>query len=147
MRPLRPTDHRRAEDEEEREGIYGDIEGVQQSYPFREMGWGVEEVLSYLAELGIEIPWRTDCAWCYHQRLVDWWRRWREDSDEFRRGPELEQVIGKTFRSPGRDTWPLPIAELTEEFERGRKPKGARDVLQKTLPNCDMDSMCRVCTL
>lgn len=52
-------------DEDERVGIYGDIPGVSQRYPLREWGWGIEDVWRYLAEQGVKIPQRTDCAWCY----------------------------------------------------------------------------------
>ena len=136
-------------DEGEREGIYGDIEGVQHRYPFREWGWGIDEVWSYLDARNVNVPIRTDCAWCFYQRLVEWWWLWKKYPEVYEAGVKLEESIGHTFRSPGRDTWPTSLKDLRQRFEAGHRPRGAQDRLQNTFAfsNCDMDEMCRVCTL
>ena len=137
-------------DEEERKGIYGDIRGVNQRYPLREWGWGIDDVWNYLAEKGITIPKRTDCAWCYGQRLVEWKRLWQEHPDIFQRAVELEQLTGHTFRSPSRDTWPASLAELRERFEQGYKVRGERISLElhsedKCAADDSRNEPCRVC--
>ena len=123
-------------DEETREGIYGD--SVDCDFPFRRWGWVLEDVLACLARYGVIIPERTDCAWCYDQQLIEWYRLWLEHRAIWNEGKSYERLTGRTFRSPTRDTWPAPLAELEKEFERGRVPpvrKGGEG------------SVCRICSL
>jgi len=122
-------------DEDEREGIYGDL--VQSRFPFREWGWGITEVRAYLAERGVTIPRRTDCARCYHQRLSEWRDLWRDYPDLYWQASAQEQIFGHTFRSPGRDTWPTDLLTLAAEFERGRVIRG----------DGKQGEQCRVCSL
>lgn len=148
-------------DEETREGIYGDL--VKSRFYFREIGWGLKQVLGYAVMLrekfGIVIPERTDCGDCYHQRIREWWNYWRKYPDRFWHAAAKETAMGHTFRSPGRDTWPVSLADLGAEFqrlwdlgchdfkacqdrrdiERGRKPRKEREERQGEL--------CRVCSL
>jgi len=134
-------------DEETRQGIYGTMDGVSQSYPFREWGWGLSEVVEYLEHRGVSVPQRTDCAWCFHQKLVEWWNLWRKYPEAYAGAESFESEFGHTFRSPERDTWPTGLKGLRERFEAGHKPRGAENTLQGTLWNCDKDATCRVCTL
>jgi len=130
-------------DEPTREGvIYGGL--VTERYPLREWGWAVADVVGYLKHRDITVPARTDCAWCYHQRIEDWWRLWRDHPAEFQRGIDTEARIGHTFRSPGRDTWPSDLAGLRAEFERGRTPKSVKTQLPMF---DDQEAPCRVCSL
>ena len=122
-------------DENEREGIYG--EHVKSRFPFREWGWGLREVREYLGLKGIEIPERTDCAKCYHQRIGEWHAFWLNYPERFHQAADQEQRLGHTFRSPGRDTWPVALADLAKEFERGRP-------IRENRKNGDL---CRVCSL
>ena len=107
-------------DEEEREGIYGDL--VQSRFPFREWGIGIDGVFGYLEyvarQYGITIPERTDCLKCYHQRIVEWWNFWRDYPERFWTAALQEKQKGHTFRSPGRDTWPVSLDGLAIEFQR-----------------------------
>jgi len=125
-------------DEEGRGGIYGDIPGVQQRFPLREWGWGVVDVLSYLKSREVCVPPRTDCAWCYGQRLIEWKRLLLNHQEKYAEAEELERKIGKTFRSPNRDTWPAGLAELRAEFTAGRKVRGEDGV---------GEDRCRACTM
>jgi 3'-phosphoadenosine 5'-phosphosulfate sulfotransferase (PAPS reductase)/FAD synthetase len=133
-------------DEETREGIYGNFPGVEQRYPFREWGWGEEDVWRYLAEKGVKIPARSDCAFCYGQRIVEWYRLWLHHRDLYDRGNAWEKKTGHTFRSTGRDTWPASLEELAVEFERGRKPKGWERQSDLFVIEPELQS-CRVCRL
>jgi hypothetical protein len=122
-------------DEEERRGIYG--EGVAVRFPLREWGWGLREVIGYLANRGVKIPERTDCARCYGQRLIEWKRLWQRHPAIYAEAEAQEREHGATFRSPGRDTWPAGLVELRQEFESGRKVRGE-----------DTEgAACRVCSL
>lgn len=121
-------------DEEERAGIFG--EDIAIRFPMREWGWTVDNVRGYLAKRGIEIPKRTDCALCFHQRLGEWRDLWENYPEEYDRGVALEEKYGHTFRSPDRDTWPASLAELANEFARGRPLRGDRRT-----------ESCRVCSL
>jgi len=133
----------RADEEGRAGGAYGDIEGVEMRFPLREWGWNEAVVRAYLDQRGIKIPYRTDCARCYHQRIGEWWSLWKNHPDLWADAEADEAEIGATFRTPGRDTWPTALRDLRQAFEGGRIPKsvkatssGLRDVGQ-----------CRVCTL
>ena len=122
--------------DEAREGIYG--EDVECDFPFHRWGWKLENVLRCNARHGIVIPQRTDCAYCYDQQLIEWYRLWLNHRAVWNEGKALEAKTGRTFRSPSRDTWPAALADLEKEFEAGRVPpvrKAARG------------SVCRICSL
>lgn len=130
------------EDEGERAGIVGGFPGVVQRFPLREWGWGVDDVRAYLANRGLKIPRRTDCAWCYGQRLIEWYRLWKYHPDLYRQGEEMEALTKHTFRSPSRDTWPAALKDLRAEFEVGRRPRGWEE--QGTLFGADVCRFCRL---
>lgn len=129
-------------DEPEREGgDYSLIPGINSVFPLRDLGWGIGDVLQYLDRRGVQIPERTDCAWCFYQTLGEWWVLWKDHPDLYAEGEALELRIGNTFRSPGRDTWPAGLKELREEFEKGKVPRNTNrqhDLLGQM--------QCRVCT-
>lgn len=125
-------------DEEEREGIYGD--DVRCDFPFRRWGWNIEDVYGYLESRGVCVPKRTDCAVCYHQRIVEWRNLWRDHPELYWKGVSIEERYGHTFRSPGRDTWPVALRDLAAAFESGRKIRGEEKF------NAEKDR-CRVCSL
>lgn len=130
-------------DEAEREGaVYGDITGIEQRYPLRELGWGVGDVLAYLGQRGVTIPKRTDCDVCFLQRLGEWWDLWKDHPQQFAQGEEYEAVTGHTFRSPGRDSWPASLKDLRARFEAGDTPRDRRQLSLDVRPD-----MCRACTL
>lgn len=128
-------------DEESRKGaIYGDI--IEHRYPLREWDWKLLDVQNYLAKRGVEIPARTDCARCFFQRIGEWRALWRNYPDTYASAEMQEQETGKTFRTPGRDTWPVALKDLRKDFERGRKVRGEKDPDQ-----LEMFVKCRVCEL
>ena len=122
--------------DEERAGIYGDT--VESDFPFQRWGWVLDDVWRILGRHGVVIPERTDCALCYDQQLIEWWRLWKYNRDFWNEGKEHEARTGRTFRSPSRDTWPAALADLQKEFERGRVPP-----VRKSAGG----SVCRVCSL
>lgn len=124
-------------DEEERAGIYGEIAGVTQVYPMRdEWEWAETDVWRFLAAEGIKIPARTDCEWCFGQRLIEWKRLWRDKPESYARAAQLEAQMGATFRSPGRDTWPAGLVQLGEAFQSGRKLRGEDQDLSEDQQSC-----------
>lgn len=131
-------------DEEERAGMWG--EHATYRYPLREWGWGIETVWSYLNQRQIQVPARTDCAWCYDQRLSEWWALWKNYPDLWAQAEELEALTGHTFRSPTRDTWPAALRDLRAEFERGRLPRGLRS-LPLFSEIVEVQNRCRVCSM
>lgn len=131
--------------DEERLGVvYDEQSGVTQDYPMKRWGWGLPDVQGYLQEKRISIPKRTDCAWCYDQRLGEWFVLWRDYRDLFNEAIELEEKYGHTFRSPTRDKWPVKLSELAKKFETGVIPRGAA---QETMEFGDGYERCRVCRL
>lgn len=106
-------------DEEIRRGIYG--EDMLVRFPLREQGWTEEDVLRYLVKMGITIPERTDCAVCYHQRIEEWQSLYFKHPERWKKGEAVEAKYDHTFRSPGRDTWPVGLKELGEAFASGRQ--------------------------
>jgi Phosphoadenosine phosphosulfate reductase family len=116
----------RADEAQERDGTnWNGIEGVAQDTPLVRWGWGLVEVRRYLTERQVTIPPRTDCDLCYHQRIGEWWRLWRDHPDRWREIEALETWTGHTLRSEQRDSWPAGLQELRQIFESGLLPKGA----------------------
>lgn len=109
-----------------REGTnWNGIEGVTQDLPLVRWGWGVNRVREYLRERGVTIPERTDCDCCYHQRIGEWWRLWRDHIDRWMKLEALEIWTGHTFRSEHRDSWPASMNGMRKRFENGFVPNGA----------------------
>lgn len=135
----------RADEVMDRDGVdHGDIEGITNCFPMVDWGWGIADVIAYLEERQVKVPVRTDCAMCYHQRLGEWWRLWRDWPKQYKEAEGLEALVGHTLRSEQRDTWPAALKDLRKRFEAGDVPKGAD---QKTF---DMSfearpTMCSVC--
>lgn len=111
-----------------REGTdWSGIEGVKQDFPLVRWGWGINKVQSYLKERGVEIPRRTDCDFCFFQRLIEWFEFWRDYPAEWKEGEALEKYTGFTFRSDQRDSWPASMEGLRLAFESGKVPKETRN--------------------
>jgi 3'-phosphoadenosine 5'-phosphosulfate sulfotransferase (PAPS reductase)/FAD synthetase len=130
----------RADEPEREAGDYTIVPDVTVRFPLRDWGWGIGHVWAYLAERGVTIPLRTDCAWCFWQTLGQWYNLWRDHPEIYAEAEAIEARMGHTFRSPGRDTWPAALSELRQRFEGGDIPRGA-DI------QVDMFSQmqCRVC--
>lgn len=132
-------------DETTREGSdHSGINGVVQDCPLVRWGWGVREVRNYLQEQGVIVPERTDCDLCYHQRIGEWWRLWRDHKERWAEIEALEIWTGHTLRSEQRDSWPASLKELRLKFEAGYTPKGAA---QTTFPQdvAERPTMCAWC--
>jgi 3'-phosphoadenosine 5'-phosphosulfate sulfotransferase (PAPS reductase)/FAD synthetase len=134
----------RADEQGRAGGAYADIDGVEMRFPLREWGYTEEMVQWALDMYQVRCPDRTDCGECYHQRLGEWYEYWRDHRDLAERAVALETEIGGTFRSPGRDTWPLALKDLFGEFERGRVPDVSLAKMQRERM---ANGTCRVCAL
>lgn len=121
-------------DEEIRRGIFG--EDMLIDFPLRRWGMDLAAVVGYLADRGVNIPERTDCGKCPYQRLGEWRNLYFQHPVKYAEAVALEAKHGHTFRSPGRDTWPAGLAELSKEFDAGRK-----------LREYKRGTTCRVCSL
>jgi 3'-phosphoadenosine 5'-phosphosulfate sulfotransferase (PAPS reductase)/FAD synthetase len=114
-------------DEENREGAtYGTELIVNTRFPMREWGWGINDVLSYLEKNGIKVPERTDCDRCPLQTLGEWYKLWKNYPDRFEQACQDEDLIGHTYRSPQRDTWPASLRLMAKRFEAGEVPQGRK---------------------
>lgn len=109
------------------------IEGIEQDFPLVRWGWGINRVVSYLKERGVEIPKRTDCDFCFFQRLIEWFEFWRDWPEQWKEAEALEIWTGYTFRSDERDSWPASMTGLRQCFEAGRVPKETRNRERKTM--------------
>lgn len=137
----------RADEETRLGGVYDDL-GIVNRFPFREWAWSIVDVWEYLESKGLVdcIPERTDCALCFHQRIGEWWNLWSQFPERWKRGEEIEEKYGHTFRSPGRDTWPLSLKELRLAFEQGNAPKNAGQLTMFGRGTMN-GGQCRVCSL
>lgn len=128
----------RADESGDREGTdWKDETEASQDFPLVRWGWGLNKVVEYLNCKGVVIPKRTDCDWCFWQRLIEWYELWKNYPEQWAEGEAIEHFSGHTFRSAGRDTWPASMAGLRKEFESGRIPKDTR--------NGQRDAMCAWC--
>lgn len=145
-------------DEESRPGmIFPDAEGVDMRFPMREWGWDEAAVFAFLEQRNVRVPARTDCAWCYHQTLGEWWRLWKLHPDIYQEAVEAEEWVSKqrgktfTFRNPLRDNWPAGLRELREWFEAGHIPPRTvtqEDIFLGGVRRKTMRSgSCRMCSL
>lgn len=125
-------------------GAYSDIPGVSMRFPLREWGMGEDEVQAELAAREIRCPVRTDCARCYHQRIGEWFMLWLENRDLFLDAEADEARTGYTFRTPGRDKWPVALCDLRAEFERGNIPTTSLNRMAREQMRA---GTCRVCSL
>jgi hypothetical protein len=117
----------RADEAQGRSGTdWSSVGGVTQDFPLVRWGWGLDRVKSYLAERGVPIPKRTDCDWCFFQRLIEWYELWRDHPALWREGEAVETLTGHTFRSAQRDSWPASMVDLRAAFESGKVPKDTR---------------------
>lgn len=130
----------RADEPERVGGDYAHVFGVEMVFPMRLWGWGISEVTDYLKSKDVSIPKRTDCARCFYQRLSEWRDLWLDHPEIYRQIEEQEELMGHTWRSPGRDTWPAKLSELRIEFERGRRIRGEKK-------DTVADTKCRVCRI
>lgn len=117
----------RADEPEREAGDYTKVPGVEMVFPMREWGWTIAKVLDYLAERGVTIPVRTDCALCFWQRLPEWYALWRDHRTQWDEGEAIELEMGHTFRSPSRDTWPAAMKDMRARFEKGDRPRGMKE--------------------
>jgi len=125
-------------DEPLREGLYDEY--VTNRYPLREYGFTISDVYQYLNHKKITIPKRTDCAFCYYQRLIDWQRLWENHPDLYKQAETLEILQGHTFRSPSKDKHPTSLTSLRVRFQDGWVPSHRK----KTSEN---RGGCRVCSM
>ncbi len=134
----------RADEETRIGGVYDDIAGLTNRFPMREWGWGIAEVKDCLQRHGVAecLPKRTDCALCYHQRIGEWYQLWKNHPEEWAKGVAIEEKYGHTFRSPGRDTWPVSMIGLSLVFASGRIPKS-----EQGIRTTQASGACRVCSL
>lgn len=106
-------------DESARPGLQD--KSVKCENPMVSWGWDINDVTAYLIKRGIKMPLRTGCGCCFNQRLGEWKALLDEYPDRYQEYVDLEEEMGGTFRSAGRDTWPAPLSELRAEFLSGRK--------------------------
>lgn len=103
------------------------VEGVEKDFPLVRWGWDLARVKAYLAERGIVVPIRTDCDFCFFQKLIEWYELWLNYPILWKEGEAFEIYTGHTFRSAQRDSWPASMIDLAKEFARGRIPKETRN--------------------
>ena len=120
----------RSDEGEDRDGTnWNGVEGVTQATPLVSWGWGIGKVIEYLRTRGVVVPERSDCDWCFWQRMGEWWRLWRDWPQQWREGEAVELLTGHTFRSDQRDSWPASMVEMRKKFEAGFVPKDAAQTL------------------
>lgn len=137
----------RADESEARAGTnHTGIKGVVQDCPLDRWGWEYSDVQDYLRKRAILIPARTDCDYCYHQQIAEWWNLWHDNLPRFIEAEWLEYLTGHTFRSEQRDSWPASLHLLRKKFEAGFRPKKAGQQLL-TLDNLaeSRSTMCAWC--
>lgn len=139
-------------DEPERKGIYS--EDVHTIFPLRDWGWDIHAVQGYLREKGIKLPRRTDCAWCFYQRIGEWFLLWRDNRDLWDRAVAYEEKVGHTFRNPNHPNWGRNLREMAELFANGKRPRKEWDSFNTLEFFGDEDAedemqfaSCRVCRL
>lgn len=122
-------------DEDTRVGLYGDYATYR--YPLREAGMDRSAVVALCEKYDLMPRFRTDCAVCPYQRLIEWYTLWRDHLDMWMQGEGWEFQTEHTFRSPSRDSWPASMREMRVRFEAGEIPTRSKP----------REEACRVCSL
>lgn len=127
----------RADESGDREGVdYDAMDGITRRFPIDELGWGIQDVFDFLAAEQVEIPERTDCAWCFYQTLYEWYLLWRDFPVDWALGEHYEFMTGHAFRSDQRDSQPASMHGLRLKFQSGYVPQDRRK---------KRSAMCSVC--
>lgn len=137
-------------DEQSRPGmIFPNQDDIMMDFPMRRWFWTLKDVLEFLADIGITVPERTDCAMCFWQTLAEWYLLWLNHPTLYAEAEDLEIWVSAerggnfTLRSAQRDTWPADLTSLRLAFESGRIPTRSLAIRDKK----QQIGACRVCTL
>lgn len=159
--------------DEDRDGYISHKTNIQAVYPFKEVGYGKEDVWRILEETGVGAPkyyeWRTrsGCYFCFFQRKAEWIGLKERHPDLFAKAKQYEKIIrdpetGEVIR---RYSWaqgetleemeqPDRVAEikanheryLTEE-KRRRRPVRLLEMFEDALDAEDDTLPCQICNL
>lgn len=159
--------------DEDRDGYVSHKPNIEAIYPFKEVGYGKEDVWRILEECGVGIPkyyeWRTrsGCYFCFFQRKAEWIGLKERHPDLFEMAKQFEKVV----RDPAtgavvkRYSWaqgetleeleqPERVAEIKanhqkylEEEKRKRRPVRLLDMFEDALDAEDDTLPCQICNL
>lgn len=159
--------------DEDRDGYISHKANIEAFYPFKEVGYGKEDVWRILDESGLGVPkyyeWRTrsGCYFCFFQRKAEWIGLKDRHPDLFERAKQYEKVVRdpETGEVIKRYSWaqgetleeieqPERVAEiranharyLSEEL-RKRRPVRLLDMFEDALDAEDDTLPCQICNL
>jgi 3'-phosphoadenosine 5'-phosphosulfate sulfotransferase (PAPS reductase)/FAD synthetase len=114
-------------DEPSRVGNYGLYTGISYSYPFRDHGIGINEVLNLLNNAQITLPdfyrWRSTggCYMCPWQRSSEWIGLYKNHPDLFAMAANEEEKAKQSSKDGYGTTWSIhrtPLNKLVDDYER-----------------------------
>ena len=159
--------------DEDRDGYISHKPNIAPIYPFKDAGYGKEDVWRILEESGLGVPkyyeWRTrsGCYFCFFQRKAEWIGLKERHPDLFERAKQYEKVVrdhatgeiikryswaqGETLEEIER---PERIEEIRrnherylEDEKRKRRPVRLLEMFEEALDAEDDTLPCQICNL
>lgn len=159
--------------DENRDGYISHRSNIEAVYPFKEAGYGKEDVFRVLEESGVGYPkyyeWRTrsGCYFCFFQRKAEWIGLKERHPELFEKAKQYEKILrdSETGEVVKRYSWSqgetLEEMELPERMEaikanheryleeekRRRRPTRLLDMFEDALDAEDDELPCQICNL
>jgi 3'-phosphoadenosine 5'-phosphosulfate sulfotransferase (PAPS reductase)/FAD synthetase len=159
--------------DENRDGYISHRSNIEAVYPFKEAGYGKEDVFRVLEESGVGVPkyyeWRTrsGCYFCFFQRKAEWVGLKERHPDLFERAkayekivrdPETGEIVKRYSWAQGETLEEIEIPErmeaikrqheqYLEEERRRRRPVRLLEMFEDALDADDDTLPCQICNL
>jgi 3'-phosphoadenosine 5'-phosphosulfate sulfotransferase (PAPS reductase)/FAD synthetase len=158
--------------DEDRDGYISHKPNIQAIYPFKEVGYGKEDIWRILEESGVGIPkyyeWRTrsGCYFCFFQRKAEWIGLKERHPHLFEKAKQYEKVLkdeqGNVLKryswAQGETLEEIEVPERAEaikvnherymeEEKRRQRPRRLLDMFEDALDAEDDTLPCQICNL
>jgi 3'-phosphoadenosine 5'-phosphosulfate sulfotransferase (PAPS reductase)/FAD synthetase len=159
--------------DENRDGYISHRANIEAVYPFKDLGYGKEDVFRTLEESGVGYPkyyeWRTrsGCYFCFFQRKAEWVGLKERHPDLYEKAKNYEKIVrdSETGEILKRYSWsqgetleemevPERVIEIKanhqkflEEEKRRRRPVRLLEMFEDALDNDDDTLPCQICNL
>lgn len=159
--------------DEDRDGYISHKTNIKALYPFKDVGYGKEDVWRVLEESGVGVPkyyeWRTrsGCYFCFFQRKAEWIGLKERHPQLYEKAKQFEKIVRdeETGEIVKRYSWAqgetleeLELPERVEEIKRNheryleeekrrRRPVRLLDMFEDALDAEDDTLPCQICNL
>ena len=159
--------------DENRDGYISHRANIEAVYPFKDVGYGKDDIFRILEESGVGYPkyyeWRTrsGCYFCFFQRKAEWVGLRERHPDLYAKAKSYEKIVrdSETGEIVKRYSWsqgetleemeaPERVEQIKanhqkflEEEKRRRRPVRLLEMFEDALDNDDDTLPCQICNL